>query len=150
MVLIPGIIEFRSYQIMANWKQSHNTCLVLVVVRAAAPAWVWHAASCACRAWSPACAHSPSPRRSRSAAGGRIRAACRCRCTRVSGRDVQSRRALVRRAFLPRAISSASAHRSRGGKRGMSGMPAVRRMPAGIDDDCRSEAHDHTLVRASS
>ena len=48
-----------------------------------------------------------------------------------------------RRAW-PRAISSASAHRSvsRRGKRGMSGMPAA--------DDCRSEAHAHTLVRASS
>jgi len=55
---------------------------------------------------------------------------------------LQSRRAVVRRAFLPRAISPASAHRPRGGKRGMSGMPPV--------GDVRSESHAHTLVRASS
>ena len=74
--------------------------------------------------------------------GGRNRPARRCRCTRVSGWDVQSRRAVVRRAFLPRAISSASAHRPRGGKRGMSGHATV--------GDFRSESHGHTLVRASS
>ena len=74
--------------------------------------------------------------------GGRNRPARRCRCTRVSGWDVQSRRAVVRRAFLPRAISSASAHRPRGGKRGMSGHAAV--------GDFRSESHARTLVRANS
>ena len=72
--------------------------------------------------------------------GGRNRPARRCRCTRVSGWDVQSRRAVVRRAFLPCAISSASAHRPRGGKRGMSGCHALRL------DDCRSEAHAHGML----
>ena len=63
--------------------------------------------------------------------GGRNRAARRCRCTRVSGWDVESRRAPaqssgVRSRLATRdQLSRATAHRSRGGKRGMSGMPAV-------------------------